>query len=101
MIKPSNKELRLHKNCQLYAFLLISQGKEVPEEIQECADSYDYDYLVECAAQLSAELKDLESDIFEKIVNNKESKEACELAQWLKMHQEADRLSKELVQTCL
>ena len=66
-MNPSNKELRLRRNCQLYVYLLVSQGKEVPEEIQECADSYDYDFLVDCVAQLSGEIEGLDSDTFEKI----------------------------------
>jgi hypothetical protein len=100
-MNPTNKELRLRKNCQLYVYLLVSQGKEVPEEIQECADSYDYDFLVDCVAQLSDELEGLDSDTFEKIVNNTESNEARELAYWWKMHQEANRVGEKIVQTCL
>jgi len=101
MTNPSNKELRLRKNCQLYTYLLVTLGKDVPEEIQECADSYDYDFLVDCVAQLSDELKGLDSDTFEKIMNNTESNEARELAYWWKMHQEANRVGEEIVQTCL
>jgi len=100
-MNPTNKELRLRKNCQLYVYLLVSQGKEVPEEIQECADSYDYDFLVDCVAQLSDELEGLDSDTFEKIVNNTESNEARELAYWWKMHQEANRVGEKIVKTCL
>jgi len=100
-MNPTNKELQLRKNCQRYVYLLVSQGKEVPEEIQECADSYDYDFLVDCVAQLSDELEGLESDTFEKIVNNTESNEARELSNWWKMHQEANRVREEIVQTCL
>jgi hypothetical protein len=100
-MNPTNKELRLRKNCQLYVYLLVSQGKEVPEEIQECADSYDYDFLVDCVAKLSNELEGLDSDTFEKIVNNTESNEARELAYWWKMHQEANKIGEEIVQTCL
>jgi len=100
-MNPTNKELRLRKNCQLYVYLLVSQGKEVAEEIQECADSYDYDFLVDCVAQLSDELEGLDSDTFEKIVNNTESNEARELAYWWKMHQEANKIGEEIVQTCL
>ena len=97
----SNKELRLRRNCQLYVYLLVSQGNEVPEEIQECADSYDYDFLVDCVAQLSDEIEGLDSDTFEKIVDNKESNEARELAYWWEMHQVANRLGDEIVKTCL
>ena len=100
-MNPTNKELRLRKNCQLYVYLLVSQAKEVPEEIQECADSYDYDFLVDCVVQLSDELEGLDSDSFEKIVNNTESNDARELAYWWKMHQEANRVREEIVQTCL
>jgi hypothetical protein len=100
-MNPSNKELRLRKNCQLYAYVLVSQGKEVPEEIQECAASYDYDFLVDCVTQLSDEIEGLDSDSFEKIVNNKESNEARELAYWWEMHQMANSLGDEIVKTCL
>ena len=100
-MNPSNKELRLRRNCQLYVYLLVSQGKEVPEEIQECADSYNYDFLVNCVAQLSDEIEGLDSDTFDKIVNNKESNEARELAYWWEMHQEANRIGNEIVKTCL
>jgi hypothetical protein len=51
--------------------------------------------------QLSNELEGLDSDTFEKIVNNKESNEARELAYWWEMHQVANRLGDEIVQTCL
>lgn len=100
-MNPSNKELRLRKNCQLYAYLLVAQGKEVPEEIQECADSYDYDFLVDCVSDLSDEIEGLESDTFERLVNNTESNDARELAYWWKMHQEANKLREEIAQTCL
>ena len=100
-MNPSNKELQLSKNCQLYVYVLNSIGKEVPEEIQECANSYDYDYLVDCVTQLSAELESLDSETFDKVVNNNESQEARELAYWWKMHQEANKLGDEITQTCL
>lgn len=100
-MNPTNKELRLRKNCQLYVYVLVSQGKAVPEEIQECADSYYYDFLVDCVAQLSDEIEGLDSDAFDRIVNNKESNEARELAYWWEMHQVANRLGDEIVKTCL
>ena len=100
-MNPSNKELRLRRNCQLYVYLLVSQGKEIPEAIQECANSYDYDFLVDCVAQLSAEIEGLDSDTFDKIMNNKESNEARELANWWEMHQAANKLGDEIVKTCL
>jgi hypothetical protein len=100
-MNPTNKELQLRKNCQLYSYLLISQGKEVPEEIQECADSYDYNFLVDCVSQLSAEIEGLDSDTFDKIVNNKDSNKARELAYWWEMHQMANRLGDEIAKTCL
>ena len=100
-MNPSNKELRLRRNCQLYVYLLVSQGKEIPEAIQECANSYDYDFLVDCVAQLSAEIESLDSDTFDKIVNNKASQEARELAYWWEMHQAANRLGDEIAKTCL
>ncbi|MFC2057466.1 hypothetical protein ACFLR6_00860 [Campylobacterota bacterium] len=100
-MNPTNKELRLRKNCQLYVYVLVSQGKEVPEEIQECADSYDYDFLFDCVTQLSDEIEGLDSDTFDRIVNNKESNEARELAYWWEMHQVANKLGDEIVKTCL
>lgn len=100
-MNPSNKELRLRRNCQLYVYLLVSQGKAIPEEIHECANSYDYDFLVDCVAQLSAEIESLDSDTFDKIINNKESHEARELANWWEMHQAANKLGDEIVKTCL
>lgn len=100
-MNPTNKEMQLRKTCELYVYVLKSQGKEVPEEIQECADSYDYDYLVDCVAELSDALIGLESDTFERIVNNTQSREARDLRNWWEMQKEADRLRKELVSTCL
>lgn len=100
-MNPSNKELRLRRNCQLYVYLLVSQGKEVPEAIQECANSYDYDFLVDCVAQLSAEIESLDNDTFERIMNNKESDKARELAYWWEMHQAANKLGDAIAKTCL
>ncbi|WP_309497066.1 hypothetical protein [Sulfurovum sp.] len=93
-MKPSNKEMQLRKTCQLYAYVLASQGKEVPEEIQECVASYDY--LIDCVTNLSQALKDLDSDTFDKIVNNTQSQKAQDLRYWWEMHQEADRLHRAL-----
>jgi hypothetical protein len=100
-MSPTNKEMQLRKNCQLYLYALVSQDKEIPEEILECAHSFDYEYLVECAVDLSEELKGLDSETFDRIVNNSESKEARELKQWWEMYQEADQLRKTIRQTCL
>lgn len=98
-MSPSNKEMQLCKNCQLYAYVLVSQGKEVPEEIQDCIDSYDY--VVNCVAELSEELKCLDSATFDRIVNNAELLESRELAYWWEMQQEADRLHDILGTTCI
>ena len=95
----SNKEMRERKNCELYAYLLTSLDKEVPDEILECIISYDYP--LDCVSDLFKELKSLDSEVFEKIVNNKDSKESRELASWWKMHQEATKLGDDIVQTCL
>lgn len=100
-MNPTNKEMQLRKTCQLYMYVLVSQGKEVPEEIEECAHSYNYDYLVNCVTELSEALKGLDNETFERIVNNTQSKEARDLAYWWEMQQEADRLSKSLIKTCL
>lgn len=86
-MSPSNREVQLRKTCKLYAYVLISLGKEVPEEIQECVDSEDYDYLVDCVAELAQTLRDLDPASFDQIVNNTESTEARDLAQWWDMYQ--------------
>jgi len=86
----SNRELQLQKNCQLYAYVLVSQGKEVSDRIQECVDSSDadeYDCLVDCVVELSEAIKSLDSEAFDRIVNNKESSDARELAHWWEMYQ--------------
>ncbi|MFT5661863.1 MAG: hypothetical protein ACI9TV_002510 [Sulfurimonas sp.] len=93
-MNPSNKEMQLRKNCQLYAYVLVSQDKEIPEEIQDSIDSYEY--IMNCVEELSAELKSLDSDTFDRIVNNTELLEARELAYWWEMREEADRLHKSL-----
>lgn len=84
-MSPTNKEIQLRKNCQLYAYVLNELGKEIPEEIQECSESFDYP--VECATQLFQILQSLDSDTFNKIVKNKESQVACDLSNWWKMYQ--------------
>ncbi len=84
-MNPTNREMQLQKSCQLYAYVLALQGKEVPEEIQECSVSYDY--LVDCVADLAQELKDLDNDTFDMIVNNPQSQRSRDLAHWWKMYQ--------------
>ena len=86
-MSPSNKEVQLRKTCQLYAYVLVALGEEVPEEIQECADSDDYDYLIDCVADLSQAVADLDSETFDRIVNNTQSTEARDLAHWWDMYQ--------------
>ena len=93
-MNPSNKEMQLQKNCQLYAYALISQGKEVPEEIQDCID--DYEYVINCSEDLYKELQGLDTDTFERIVNNKELLESRELSYWLEMYKEYNRIQREL-----
>ena len=97
----TNKELQLRKNCQLYKYLLVSLGKEVPGHIEECANAFDADYLVNCASELSEALKELDRETLDKIINDPHSKVAHELAFWWEMQQEADRLGKTLTKTCL
>jgi len=84
-MNPTNREIQLRKTCQLYAYVLKSQGKEVPEDVQECTASYDYP--VDCVAKLSQALQSLDSDTFEKIVNDPQSEKARDLAQWWDMYQ--------------
>lgn len=93
-MNPSNQEMQLQKNCQLYAYVLISQGKEVPQEIEDCIESYEY--TLHCSDRLFQEIEDLDSDTFDKIINNKELLESRELSYWWEMHQEANRLHKAL-----
>jgi len=81
-----NKELQLRKNCILYTYLLKSLNKEVPEYIQECADSEDYDFLVDCGKELAAEVQTLDSKTFDTVFKN-ESAEAKELSHWWEMYQ--------------
>jgi hypothetical protein len=86
----SNREMQLRKTCKLYAYVLVSQGQEVPERIQECRDSdgsEEYDCIVDCVSDLSKVLKELDSDTFDKIVKNSDSQEARELAHWWEMYQ--------------
>lgn len=85
-MNPSNKEIQLHKNCQLYAYVLKSLGKEVPEIIEECARSYDYP--VECIKELSILVQSLDTETFDSIVNNTDSQEARDLAHWWEMYQQ-------------
>jgi len=98
-MSATNKEMQLQRNCQLYAYVLTSQGKEVPEYIQESAESYDY--LVDCVAELSQEVESLDTEAFERVVNNTQIQEARELAYWWTMYQEANQLSNSLTKTCL
>ena len=86
-----NKEMQLRKTCELYSYLLTAQGKEVPDEIQESLYFIE-DYPVNCVAELSEEVKSLDSQSFEKIVNNKDVQAALDLAYWWKMYKEVDRL---------
>ena len=91
-MSASNKEMQLRKNCELYAYLLESLGKEIPEEIEECLESYDY--VINCVAVLKRELQGVDSQTFDKILNNKEKLESRELSYWWQMQQEADRLHR-------
>ena len=100
-MSPSNKQMQRQKNCQLYTYLLHSQNKKVPDEILECAHTYACEYPVDCVTELAEEIRGLDSDTFEKIVNNKQSQEARDLAQWWEAYQEADALRKAIKQTYL
>ena len=82
---PTNREIQLQKTCELYAYVLEAQGKEVAYAIDECANSYDYP--VDCVAQLAQELQGLDEATFEKIVNNTELQSARDLSNWWKMYQ--------------
>lgn len=93
-MNPSNKELQLCKNCQLYAYILTFQGKAVPQEIQDCMD--DYEYVINCSEDLSKEIEGLDSDTFERVMNNKEVLESRELLYWWEMYKEYNRIQREL-----
>ncbi|PHR54604.1 MAG: hypothetical protein COA44_12645 [Arcobacter sp.] len=82
---PTNREIQLQKTCELYAYVLEAQGKEVAYAVQECADSYDYP--IDCVKELAQALKDLDSESFEKIVNNTDLQEARDLANWWTMYE--------------
>ncbi len=84
-MNPTNREVQLRKTCQLYEYVLISLGQEVPEAVAACAVSYDYP--VECMKELVSLLESLSGEEFEKVVNNPESQSARDLAQWWQMYQ--------------
>ena len=62
------------------------QGKEVPEHIQDCLDSYEY--VTNCVEELLEELKSLDEGTFNKIVNNTDTIESREVAYWWEMQQD-------------
>lgn len=91
---PTNKEMQQNKNCRLYAYLLTSQGKEVPEAVQECADSYED--VFDCVKMLAKEVESLDSETFDRVVNDTASQEARDLAYWWQMYQEAQRVHRSI-----
>ncbi len=84
-MSPTNREVQLRKTCQLYAYVLSAQGQEVPEAIQECSDTYDYP--VDCVKELYQALKSLDTETFEKVVNDPRSAQARDLSNWWEMYQ--------------
>ena len=84
-MSATNREVQLRKTCQLYAYVLSAQGQEIPETIQECADAYDYP--VDCVKELYQALEDLDTETFDKVVNDPHSLQARNLASWWKMYQ--------------
>jgi len=82
---PTNREIQFQKTCELYAYVLMSQGKEVQYHIEECANSYEYP--VDCVKELAQEIESLDEKTFEKIVNDTKVQEARDLANWWKMYQ--------------
>jgi len=84
-MSPTNREVQLRKTCQLYAYVLTSQGKEVAEHILECAMSYDYP--VDCVKELYESLKALDEASFKAIVYENDSQEARDLAAWWEMYE--------------
>ena len=89
-MSATNKEIQQRKTCQLYVYVLTSLGREIPYEIHECAD--DYDYIIDCSAQLAQTLKELDSETFYNLLNDRESQMSLDLAGWWEMYKEADRL---------
>lgn len=90
-MNPSNQEVQLRKTCQLYMYVLAEQKKEIPEEIQDCANFYEYS--VDCVDKLYQALEGLDSETFKKIVNNPKSQESRDLANWWDMYQTYTPLS--------
>ena len=84
-MSSSNREVQLRKTCQLYTYVLTSQGKEIPEYLQECLDPDGYP--IDCVKELYKELKDLDSETFEQIVHDSQSPQAQDLARWWEMYQ--------------
>lgn len=93
-MNPSNKEMQLRKNCELYAYVLTAQGKEIPEVIQDGLD--DYEYIINCSEDLYKEVENLDTDTFQTIVNNKEVQGSRELSYWWKMYKEYNQIQIEL-----
>jgi len=82
----SNKEIQLNRNCQLYKYLLEAQLKEVPEYIEECAEGYDADFLVDCVQKLAQEIESLDDQTFSRILENENSLESKNLLEWWNMY---------------
>ena len=83
----SNRELQLRRNCELYSYLLQAQNKEVPEYIEECIVTDDFDLLVDCVKELAQEIQSLDDESFTKILENENSVEAKNLLKWWEMYQ--------------
>lgn len=91
-MNPSNKEVQLRKTCQLYIYVLESLGKEIPDDLEDCAESYDY--LINCVDEFAQVLKELDSQTLEKILNNPETSLARDLKNWWQMYQEMEELHR-------
>ena len=92
-----NKAMQQKKSCELYAYVLTEQNKDVPDDILECIISDDY--LVDCALQLANEIQGMDSETFKRLVYGNESTLSRDLANWWTMYQESEKLYKEIIQT--
>ncbi len=84
-MSPTNREIQLQKNCQLYRFVLHSLHKEVPYAIEECAHSYEYP--VDCSKELAALLSQLDAATLNDLMSTPDCVEAYHLRQWWEMYQ--------------
>lgn len=98
MYGPSNKELQLRKNCQLYAYILQYIEAEIPDHILECLMDEEYEYLVECSQDLAKLIESLNEDQFNELMHG-ECESSRELKHWWDMNQQANKMIQEIEKT--